>query len=225
MCFSASASLTASAFLIPTGLYCVRTALDRDRAYCAIACLPLFFGIQQACEGFVWLGLDTENPMQILKFAFGFLFFSHFVWLVWIPLSALALEEHPLKKKILSALTAIGILYGSCLYVPLVLNPDWLQVRVINHSIDYQLQLVFDNMMPNQLSVWLYVLLILTPLFLSSLRSLNILGMAIAASETLTHFAFNYAFISVWCFFAALLSVYVFSILGDRGKPISEKWS
>jgi hypothetical protein len=225
MCFSASASLTTSAVLIPTGIYCVRTALDRDRAYRAIACLPLFFGIQQACEGFIWLGIDGENPIQILRFALGFLFFSHFVWPAWIPLSALMLEEHPLKKKVLYALTAIGTLYGSMLYVPLVLNSDWLHLRVVNRSIDYQLKLVSDHIMPSQISVWFYVFLILIPLFMSSLRSLNILGVAIAASETLARFAFNYAFISVWCFFAALLSVYVFSILGDRGKPISEKWS
>jgi hypothetical protein len=232
MCFSASASFTASAFLLPTGIYCIRAALDRtpsglllrEREYLAVSCLPLFFGIQQAFEGLLWLGFDTHNSTEVSFSALGFLFFSHFFWLAWIPLSAFALEPHPLKQKVLFGVTTIGSLYGAFLYFPILLNPDWLEVSITNHSIDYQIRLIFNNFLQGQQVVWLYVFFILFPLFLSSLRSINILGALISISAFLTYLSFSYAFISVWCFFAALISVYVFYILQQESEPISDKW-
>ncbi|MGB3240886.1 MAG: DUF6629 family protein [Geitlerinemataceae cyanobacterium] len=232
MCFSASASFTASALLIPTGIYCIRMALHRqtsselvqDREYLSVSCLPLFFGIQQAFEGLLWLGLDAQNLTEISFSALGFLFFSHFVWLAWIPFSAFALEHNPFKKKILYIVTTIGALYGVFLYFPLLLNRDWLAVRIANHSIDYQVRLIFHDFLRGQQVIWLYVFFIIFPLFVSSLRSLKILGVLILTSAFLTHLSFSYAFISVWCFFAALLSGYVFYMLQPESEPISDRW-
>jgi heme A synthase len=222
MCFSASASLTASAFLVPTGIYCIRMALDRDRDYLSISCLPLAFGIQQGIEGLLWLGFEAQNSNEILLYALGFLFFSHFFWLAWIPFSALAVEPHPLKKKILFGLTALGTLYGALLYIPLLLNPGWLNVRVINGSIDYQLELIFSDFFPSHLMVWLYIFFILCPLFLSSVRSITRLGGLIAISAFFTYFSFSHAFISVWCFFAAVISAYIFYILQRECDSMSD---
>jgi hypothetical protein len=240
MCFSASASFTASALLIPTGVYCVRMALDlytpesslretpmeslREREYLSVSCLPLFFGIQQGFEGLLWLGFDAHNSTQISFSALGFLFFSHFFWLAWIPFSAFALEPHPLKKKVLFSLTTIGALYGAFLYFPLLLHPNWLDVSIISHSIDYQIRLIFNNFIRGEQTVWLYFLLIVFPLFLSSLRSINMLGALIAISAFLTYLSFSYAFISVWCFFSALISVHIFYMLQRENESISDKW-
>lgn len=232
MCFSASASLTTSALLIPTGIYCIRMALDREtpseslreREYLSVSCLPLFFGIQQAFEGLLWLRFDAHHSTEISFAALGFLFFSHFVWLVWIPFSAFALEPHPLKKNVLFSLTTIGAFYGAFLYLPLLLNPDWIELSFTNHSIDYQVHLLFNDFLQGKHFVVLYVFLIIFPLFLSSLRSINVLGALISISAFLTYLSFSYAFISVWCFFAALLSVYVFYILQQEIEPISDKW-
>jgi len=45
------------------------------------ALIPVFFGLQQACEGRVWQELDAGNANAVLPFALGFHFFSHFLWL------------------------------------------------------------------------------------------------------------------------------------------------
>lgn len=232
MCFSASASLTASAFLIPTGIYCIRMALDRDtpsesprdREYLAISCIPLFFGIQQAFEGLLWLGFEAHSSTEISFSALGFLFFSHFLWLVWIPFSAFTLEPNLVKKNILIGLTAIGTIYGIFLYFPLLLNSDWLVVSVNHSSINYQIRLILGDFLHGQIVVLIYVVLILFPLFFSSLRSINRLGGLLAVSVFLTYFSFSYAFISVWCFFAALISGYVVYMLHREREPISDKW-
>lgn len=104
MCFSASASFTASAFLIPTGIYCVTEAKKRNEAYLPIASLPLFFGIQQGFEGLVWLSIVLQNTTAINNFALCFLFFSNFFLLFWIPFSAFSIEEILCTKRVLRLL-------------------------------------------------------------------------------------------------------------------------
>ena len=232
MCFSASASFTASAFLVPMGIYCMREALNgnslgfdwKKHEYFALACLPLVFGIQQAFEGILWLGIDARNSTETTFSALGFLFFSHFFWLAWIPFSAFALEHHPRKQNVLLGLTAIGALYGAFLYFPLLVNLDWLNVSITHGSIDYQIRLIFDNFLRGQQVVWIYVFFILCPLFFSSVREINVLGSLIAISAFLSYWVFSHAFISVWCFFAALISAYVFYVLQKHNESISDEW-
>ena len=51
MCFSASASFTASAVLIPLGLYSNHLATRHERPdYKPLALVPFFFGVQQLVE-------------------------------------------------------------------------------------------------------------------------------------------------------------------------------
>jgi len=47
MCFSAEASFTAAAVLVPAGAVSMVRAYKTDRRYLPIATLPLLFGLQQ----------------------------------------------------------------------------------------------------------------------------------------------------------------------------------
>ena len=49
MCFSAEASYTAAALLLPAGALASQRAYQANRKYLAIAALPLLFGFQQFC--------------------------------------------------------------------------------------------------------------------------------------------------------------------------------
>ena len=213
MCFSASASFTVSAILIPTGIYCLTEARKRDERYFAIANLPLFFGIQQGFEGFVWLNILSENTIAITNFALCFLFFSHFFWLFWIPYSAFSLEDNPLLKNILKILTITGFIYGGVLYFPLLIYKTWLRIEVINNSIHYMTYYFFNSMTPHNFSFYLYALLMILPLIISSRKTLNILGIFVTLAALVSYFYFYYAFTSVWCFMAALISIYLAYII------------
>jgi hypothetical protein len=215
MCFSASASFTASAVLIPTGIYCLRETMKSDRLYLPIATLPLIFGIQQGIEGFVWWGIIKENITLINIASLGFLFFSHFVWLFWIPFSAFYLENNQLVKKVLRFLASAGFLFGVLLYFPLLVNPNWLHIEVVKGSIYYLTNFFFDNITPHYFSLYVYSLIILLPLLISSARSLNLLGVLITLAAAITNFFFNYAFISVWCFMASAVSIYLVYVVNN----------
>jgi hypothetical protein len=55
MCFSASASFTAAAVIVPIGIYGTHIARTTgQKAYAPLAMTPAFFGTQQFVEGLQW---------------------------------------------------------------------------------------------------------------------------------------------------------------------------
>ncbi|MBF2020369.1 MAG: hypothetical protein IGR93_09760 [Hydrococcus sp. C42_A2020_068] len=209
MCFSASVSFILSAVLIPRGIYCIKTAIAKNIEYLPMACSPLAFGIQQGLEGILWLGIGAGNPNFVAIGSLGFLFFSHWFWLFWIPFLAFVLERDRVLKNISLLFVIVGLLYGASLYFPLLIHENWLSIQTIHHSIDYQTRLIFDPFVSRELVRLLYASLILLPLLISSHQSVKVFGFLILLSVIVAVLRFYYAFISVWCFFAALLSLYL----------------
>lgn len=220
MCFSASASFAASAALIPTGIYGLSLARTRP-AYWPLALVPLAFGLQQGFEGIVWLGMNTNDFTMIRVGALLFLFFSHGFWLVWLPFLALHLETHPRIQVIDRGLMGLGVLYGAFLYLPLLWHPDWVSVTLIQHSIEYQAHFIGESI-PVVFSRLLYLLILLIPLAISSERDIKIWGGLIALLACISFLVFNYAFVSIWCFLAALLSLYVVLVIGKAQTSLPE---
>ena len=67
MCFSAEASFTAAAVLVPFGALSMTRAYKTDPRYIPIATLPLLFGLQQALEGAVWTA--NGSPAWVERFS------------------------------------------------------------------------------------------------------------------------------------------------------------
>jgi len=213
MCFSATASFSSAVLLIPVGIYCAKKAMGLGKPYWAIGLLPLVFGIQQALEGMVWLALASHDPQSARLPALGFMAFSHLFWLCWIPLASYMLEPRGLKKTLFLALAVLGGLYGASMYLPLIVHADWLTVTQIQHSISYEAVLIYDDYLPRIVVRALYAAIVLAALLFSSDRNIRIFGVIIAISVALATVFFGYAFISVWCYFAAVLSLYILFVI------------
>jgi len=213
MCFSATASFTTALVLIPTGIYCVKKSAGLEKPYWLFALIPSMFGLQQFFEGFVWLGLNSDAAAETRMAALGYLFFSHLFWLLWIPLSCYAVEDNATKRKFYFFLTLLGAAHGLSLYVPLLLNADWVKVTLVGHSIKYKLVLLHDETVSIKIMNLVYATFTLIPLLTASDRYLKIFGGIIVFSLATTSFFFNYAFISVWCFFSAVLSGYILHMI------------
>jgi Family of unknown function (DUF6629) len=211
MCFSATASFTASLVLIPMGTYCVSLVRREKRPYILFALIPLLFGLQQFFEGFVWLGsLSTDSYRYS---ALTYLFFSHFVWLIWIPLSCYNVERDIFKKNIFSTLVFVGASLGLLMYVPILVNEDWMHAQTYNYSIKYNLRFVSDSYLPQKYLTVIYALVVVAPLLVASDRYLKILGAIVLFSFIISIIAFQYTFISVWCYFSAVSSTYILFML------------
>lgn len=216
MCFSATASFMAAGVLIPSGLYCLKRSNDLDRRYWALAMVPLLFGLQQSLEGGVWLTLMAGEPMLAQGFTLGFLFFSHLVWLGWIPYSSYLTEDLPRRKQLFLAMTWFGVLMGSYMYLPLLFKPEWVASSIVRQTIDYNLVFALDTYLSQQAQTVLYALVILLPLLLSSDPYHKWLGGMVLLSAAVTLALFDWVFISVWCYFAALISLYIFFMIARR---------
>ncbi len=213
MCFSAIASFTATALLIPTGLYACKLAWDKDTQYLPLALIPCAFGIQQGLEGIEWLGLTHHQIALIRPAALGFLFFSHWFWLTWVALAIFFLEQRSWVKQLVLAIMVLGFLFGASLYEPFLFNTGSFSPTVAHGSIDYQTRVVYDRWFPRYVSRLIYLLIVVSPLWLSQSVQLKLFGSLVALSLVGTYLFYNYAFVSVWCFFSAVLSLYVVYVI------------
>jgi hypothetical protein len=216
MCVSAEVSFAVGALLLPAGVYCVHAAVRKKRASLALAAIPLFFGLQQWCEGVTWLGLERNDPALIRLGALGFLFFALAFWPFWPSLGVWLIEAQPSRKWLIGVLMIGSLAWGWILYYPLATDaPRWLTVQQVHHSVQYRYPdlPVYSFVSPAWLRLF-YLLTIVSPFVLCSdrgllSRSFVIFGTLLAASALLSHLVFAYAFVSVWCFCAALLALYL----------------
>lgn len=219
MCFSASASFAVSAALLPVSAFTINYAWRYDKRYLALAAFPLLFGVQQAFEGVLWLSIPIEETAGLRISALGFLFFAYLFWPLFVPLAANQVETQLLRQRLFRWLTFIGLLFGLSLYLPLLLHPDWLVVGISRHSILYEPVLIYDGYVSRTAVRAFYAMIVSIPLLFSTVASLRHFGLLIFASVILSAVFFIYAFVSIWCFFAAVLSLYIIVILRDNKKP------
>ena len=114
MCFSAPVSFAASALLLPTGLYSLHIASRQNPSYIPLACIPIAFAVQHACEGLVWLSIKGRAPAEANLPALGFLAFAYWFWLFWAPLAVARTERQPTVQRICWGVGLIGLIYGGC---------------------------------------------------------------------------------------------------------------
>ncbi|TVQ16779.1 MAG: hypothetical protein EA367_19230 [Leptolyngbya sp. DLM2.Bin15] len=209
MCFSATASFTISAALLPMGGWCINKAWQGDRHYLPLAAFPLAFGIQQAIEGMVWLGLDAHNSAMVATAATGFIFFSHGFWLVWTPFMALMIETRSRFRQLWQIMILVGMLLAAYFLVPLALNPTWLTVTIQERSLTYILQDLASHPILEALGRSLYISTILAPLLLVHQSAVQGLGWLVLGALVIVSRFFSAASVSVWCYFAAVASLYV----------------
>ena len=209
MCFSATASFFAGAVLIPLGGIALAQAWKTDRRYLTLAAFPVFFGVQQIFEGFLWRSLDDPALPASHAAAMAFLLFAYLFWLVFTPLAAFLVEERKPLRRVFLGFTIFGGAYGLTLFAPLVVNPGWLTIEVARGSILYDTRLIYDDVVSKTLLRVTYAGVICLPLLASTAPGVRIFGMLVTLSVLLAFLFATYAFTSIWCYLAAGVSAYV----------------
>ncbi len=210
MCFSATASFGAAIVLSATGIITITKA--SEPAQRAFAAIPLLFGIQQAGEGFVWLTAAGGQEVQQAAVYF-FIFFSHILWPFWVPFSVLLFEKAVKRKHILFAIfIAALVLAAAEVYYVSAYGAD----AVINgHHVQYTVH--FPRLFI-QVSNVLYGLVTLLPCFVSSYKKMRLFSGVLMLSVIIAQLFYTQWRISVWCFFAAILSSVILYIINAQPK-------
>lgn len=206
MCFSAQASIVSSIVLVGIGIASAKKAYPHKSLY-PFALLPIFFGIQQAFEWLVWTGFDQNNSDYIYYGSLGFLFFGLIFWPFWMPYSVYHLEHKPRRKKVLKWFIAIGLIcsatilwLGCCSFTTLIsqMHLEYSIPGLDNHA---------------YILTALYTLATIVPYFIATYHLLWIFGLGLFFSFIASVTMFAGTIISIWCFFAALLSVLIWVIV------------
>lgn len=207
MCFSTAASFGASALL--TGATIVAVRKSQKPAQWAFAAIPGIFAVQQFTEGFVWLSLSNESFAQWTQTAaFWFLFFAEVLWPAWIPLAMILMEKDRWRRRILYTLLGLGLLFSMQALYGLAAYP--FSARISDHHIQYHLDAPF---VLTTFTAVAYGLATVVPTFISSVSRMWLVGLPIAASFWVAKFLYPHYVISVWCYFAAIISVIVVYVL------------
>jgi hypothetical protein len=191
------------------GVLTVRKNTEPSRRL--FAAIPLVFGVQQISEGFVWVALQSPGHELMLQIAsYTFLFAAVFLWPALVPLSVLLMEPSARRRRALVVFLAIGVAtslyYGSGLLFHDV-NPE-----ISSHHIRY------TNTFPRQfadMAFAAYLLATLIPLFISGVRRMWIFGILVTVSCLVTGIFYREYLTSVWCFFAAIISVVILLIVSS----------
>lgn len=219
MCFSAEASFTAAAVLGIIGILCIRKVSHSSQLLLAI--IPLIFAIQQLSEGFLWISLDQLDKLDYVSiWKYVYLSFAFIVWPLWIPLAITSIETSVKHKRWQYIFLAIGALYSACMILNFCYRwpPDAIQVQIHGHSLQYHLPI--QNEIAYSLIYFLPTLV--TP-FLSSFRKIWVIGFVNAVTLIIAYSFYQFTFISVWCFFAALASLSIYALLATSSSEIKKK--
>ncbi|KKU34718.1 MAG: hypothetical protein UX49_C0037G0012 [Candidatus Wolfebacteria bacterium GW2011_GWC2_46_275] len=166
-----------------------------------LASVPLLLGIQQAIEGVVWISFG--KPILNMIATYAYVFFSHILWPIFIPLSVLLIEKDPRRKRILGLFLAIGL--GVGLYIAYFIGLNSVTSCIIDRSIGYNSMTLYPLV-----TTAVYVTIVCGSLLVSSYRMMNIFGLTLFGSFAVAAWFFVNVFFSVWCFFAAILSVLIY---------------
>jgi hypothetical protein len=215
MCFSATASFTVGISLMVAGAYSFITAHNHHKKYMLLSLVPLFFGLQQCLEGLVWLSLSADRLALTQFVGQLYLFFAFFLWPSYLPLSIYPIETNLGRKKILRYFIIAGGSLGLALYLPILLHMTPLPISSTHHSISYGVYQASPDL--RTYATLCYAFISIFPLFLSTQRKIQLLGVLALLSFLAAYWWLIYAFTSVWCFFVAVLSVYIVHVV--RSSP------
>ena len=219
MCFSATASFASSAVLTTVGLATLYKT-TRPPQY-AFAAIPFIFAIQQFSEGWVWVSLNnaTSATWEAAPM-YAFMVFAFVVWPIAIPLSIFMLEDQTKKKKIMYISLALGLLLS--IYYGYSIADYGVTAIVEGHHIDYKFSRPHTI---NPLTVIVYALVTVVPLFLSSAKKMWLLGVLLGVAYIVSYIFYHGYETSVWCYFASLISLVIYWILYQNNKQESPNYN
>ena len=207
MCFSATASVVAGTSLSAIGVATLKSTERRSEV--PFAMIPLLFGIQQLIEGVIWLTFSRDAAVLHQTMTYIYAVFSHVLWPIYVPLAVGIMEAVRWRRKVLAGFEVMGLAAGLPLLYYIVTRP--VVAQVVERHIEY----ISPHFYIAPIIV-LYVFATCVSGFFSSHPFVRLFGVLALLSFIGTYIMYAHALVSVWCFFAAVLSVLMFVHLRFR---------
>jgi hypothetical protein len=216
MCFSATGSFAVASVI--AGIGAVAIQQEKPPTHRMLAVVPLLFAAQQVAEGVVWMTIDHPGQVGLHRMAVDlFLGFALVLWPMWVPISLFVAERNRRRRRALAVLSWIGVAVG--VYAAALLIHGRPTTHVAGHSVAYSYR---DRGPALVLALYLpgYVLPTVVPFFVSTISRAKTMGVVLTLSLLATFVIERQALTSVWCFFAAILSVLIVVSIGKDHRLI-----
>ncbi len=203
MCFSASVSFSASAVLFVSGIVAIKKTTDKKQIW--FASIPFVFAVQQFSEGITWLSFSHQEFESFRHLStIVFILFAQVIWPFWVPFSFLMIEQNPKRKMWIKYFFVFGIIIAAyvsyCLVrFPIVAYPE-------SKHLKYDPEFPLAHTI---IAAIFYFIPTVLPCIVSSAKRMTTLGLMIFGSYIVARIFFKEYALSVWCFFAAIISVMV----------------
>lgn len=199
MCFSATASFITGGTLTVVGG--ATLSKSKNKKELPLASIPFLFGIQQIIEGIIWVSFRSIFVNTIATYIY--LFFAYVLWPILTPIAILLVETHPMRRRILQIFFVVGLVIGLYLLHSIITEPR--KAHIINQSIAYNFHYA-----QNFFYVVPYVIVTTGSAIISSYKILKFFGLFTLIAFFISKWFYSVTFVSVWCFFAAVLSLFIF---------------
>jgi hypothetical protein len=202
VCFSPEADAAVGVIALAVGIDALRHVRAANEI--VLGSLPLLFGVHQLTEAFVWWGLEDRVAHVIQTVAvWAYLVFALALVPVLVPLAAGLVERRLGRRRIIAACGALGAAVAVGLTVPMFRGS--VTATIERRHIEYHVEALGRG---GQLTS-LYVIATCGALLASSYRDLAGLGLANLIAVPLLVWLTVGGFVSLWCFWAAIVSVVI----------------
>jgi hypothetical protein len=202
VCFSPQADVVVGAVVVGVGVDAVRHVTAPRQI--PIATLPLLLGAHQLTEAFVWWGLYGDVSESVERIAtWIYLLVALAVVPFYVPLAVGFVERSAARRRVIGVFALSGLVVAVALGSAMFRGP--IHAAIEGHHVSYELDGVHAG------GEWtaLYVVATCGALLACSYRdiaaigALNFVAVPVLAWLTMT------GFISLWCFWAAIVSVLI----------------
>jgi hypothetical protein len=202
MCFSPEADAVVGGIVIVVGVDALRHVRTPNQL--PLASLPLLFGLHQVSEAFVWWGLQGNVAHAVERAAlWAYLLFAFAALPVLIPVAVGLIERSPVRRRIIIGFGVLGTAVGGALLAALFRGP--IHTVIDGRHIAYDVDALHFGA---QLTA-LYVIATCGALLACSYRdiatigALNLIVVPLLMGLTIS------GFVSLWCFWAAIVSILI----------------
>ncbi|MEO8563951.1 MAG: DUF6629 family protein [bacterium] len=189
--------------------YVAALANTRTRSERPFAIIPLLFGIQQLSEGVIWLTLRHPSPALQQTMTYVYAGFAYVLWPIYAPLAIGIPERVPWRRRAIVAFLVAGIVVGLYLLKGIVTGP--VSPAIVGKHIVYTTPQFYLPPVPI-----LYLAATCVSCFFSSHGFVRLFGVLALLSALAAYVVHVTALVSIWCFFAAILSLLIYIHLRFR---------
>lgn len=202
MCFSPGADAVVGGVVVAVGIDALRHV--REPKQIMIASLPLLFGLHQIDETFVWLGLQGRISESLQRVStWIYVLFALAAIPALVPVAVFAIERSPVRRRLIAGFSALGIGVGVALGVSIFRGS--VNAAIDGRHIRYDVSALAHG---GQITA-LYVVAGCGALLLCSYRDIAAIGLLNLVAVPVLMWLTVSGFISLWCFWAAIVSVLI----------------